>query len=793
MKDNKLPIKIISKREIVDERKTEGGGGSEPPSFVLSGKSLKLKAELLQKDLVNLKNDVKESFQKYRDLPVVMKAKINEDATAKSHREELQKLIVNNDATRVFGLSEDYELLVRVDNLAELNNIERNINDLDRNSLAISGIEYMKIFQPVVDLSNIDETNKDNNYKIRLQDFNNKQLNEYVEKIFLQILKNNNIKFLNKTKYTKKLVIYKVTCDSIDSLESLADFTPVASIEPMPKFAVGTDSFFDDSVFEVPKYEDEVKYPTVGVLDSGIDRLTQLGQWTMEEGFTSVPSKYADYSHGTFVGGIIAFGDLLEDKKYTGVNGCRLFDANIIPDKTKFQIDEDDLVDSIREAIDDANIEQGLNIKVWNLSLGSIIECSLNKFSDFGIALDSIQKEYDILIVKSAGNCKNFLSGKPVSRIARGADSVRALTVGSIAHEKSVNDLSDLNHTSPFSRIGPGPMNIIKPELVHYGGNAGIKNGKLCFSGVNSFSRSGNVIKNIGTSFSTPRVSAIAASLSNKINEEFDPLLTKALMIHSAKYPIEVEMDINDKLNELGFGIPKTSDEILFNDKDEITLVIRDSLTKGEYIEIADFPYPKSLVDEGSAYEGQVFLTVVADPILAESENAEYCQSDVEVKFGTYDEKEFRDTSIPRIKNELGIVGNKNLLTSSLYSKKKSPKDKKEFATTERMKIKYSDKYYPVKKYAVDLSELTAANKEKYTETPKLWYMRIEGLYRKFAEELGKIKKQTLTQEFCVILTIRDPKKRGKVYEEVVEHLDSYNFIHRDINVTQNIDISIED
>lgn len=33
---------------------------------------------------------------------------------------------------------------------------------------------------------------------------------------------------------------------------------------------------------------------------------------------------------------------------------------------------------------------------------------------------------------------------------------------------------------------------------------------------------------------------------------------------------------------------------------------------------------------------------------------------------------------------------------------------------TERMLIDYGDKFYPIKKYAVDLTEMTPANKEKY-------------------------------------------------------------------------------
>ena len=54
-----------------------------------------------------------------------------------------------------------------------------------------------------------------------------------------------------------------------------------------------------------------------------------------------------------------------------------------------------------------------------------------------------------------------------------------------------------------------------------------------------------------------------------------------------------------------------------------------------------------------------------------------------------------------------------------IYSKVKMRESSKEFALKERMLIQYGDKYYPVKKYAVDTSELTDGNKLKYTTADK--------------------------------------------------------------------------
>lgn len=92
-------------------------------------------------------------------------------------------------------------------------------------------------------------------------------------------------------------------------------------------------------------------------------------------------------------------------------------------------------------------------------------------FSDLAVALDSLQKQYNILICKSAGNIDNPADTSQSFRLNKGADSVMSLVVGSIAHAKTTERDAEENDRSPFSRIGPGVENHTKPDLVHYGGN----------------------------------------------------------------------------------------------------------------------------------------------------------------------------------------------------------------------------------------------------------------------------------------------------------------------------------
>lgn len=789
MKDKNLPIKIFKKRFEVDDRQTEAGGSDNPPKWVLSGQDLKLKSDVLADELQIVETRVNEKFQKYNNIPVVLKAKLVDDAIAKSHRSEIGQFFHAKNSEKSIGFSENQELLVRIDKPSELQQINKNLISFEKNAKAISSLQGIEIFEPIVDITNSTPL-KDGKHvlKIKLLDYNNYQINLTVLKEFQRLLSASNYLQLDKTvKYSDHLVIHQITTDSLDSLHELDDFSAILSIEPMPTMDLLDDDFFIEETIQVPAPEADVDYPVVGILDTGIADIPQLKPWIVGR-HTNYPDHFIDPSHGTFVAGIVCFGDLFENKEWVGTGGCKLFDARVFPNPKLEKITEADLVDNVREVIE----AYGEKIKIWNMSLGSNTEVKHSEFSDFGIALDNIQDENDVLIIKSAGNCRNFLSGSPVGKIARGADSVRALTIGSIAHSQNAEDIAQINNPSPFSRIGPGPSNVIKPDLVHYGGNSGIDlNGELVKNGVRSFKLDGNIRKDVGTSFSTPRVSSLAVNLNNMLGETFDPILLKSLIIHSAKYPNEVALPTNEKVNQLGFGLPSAPQDILYNDPHEITLIMRDSLNKGEFIEILDFPYPDSLIDDEGNYFGQIKLSVINTPILVEGQGPEYCQSNIDVKFGTYDQKKTRDVTKRNIRNPIGRDGGHNLLNSSNYSKRKPSENLKLFSQTEKMLVQYGDKFYPNKKYGLDLSELTPSKKERFLQAPKKWFLKVTGLYRDFIEAQEETKRIGLSQDFCILITIRDPFGKKQVYNEVTQLLSINNFVHRNIKIRQDINIDL--
>ena len=155
-----------------------------------------------------------------------------------------------------------------------------------------------------------------------------------------------------------------------------------------------------------------------------------------------------------------------------------------------------------------------------------------------------------------------------------------------------------------------------------------------------------------------------------------------------------MKMEIGDKLRYAGFGLPAPSDMILYNDKYETTLILQDTLEKGRFIEILDFPFPQSMIENGFYY-GQLTVTLVSKPILNASQGAEYCQSNLKVMMGTYDNKTQRDITKRNIKNPIGAEGRKNLLGSSLYSSRAKEDTTTPYAS-ERMLVDYGDKFQPI-------------------------------------------------------------------------------------------------
>jgi hypothetical protein len=781
MANKNLPIKLFQKRQKIDDRRVEGGGNKEIPKWELSGQLLTDRAESFIEPI----NELIEVFQKRKTsrsfIPATLKIDIDDNAIAKSHRKDIQK-IFNGKVTKnnIIGFLDSNSAIVKVDSIEEGLQIKNNIANYSKNPRGISAIESIEVFKPfIVDIE------ENQTVKISLIDFLNYEVNNAVKIAFIKYCNEFGIE-VKEVNYSPGLIIFKIKNASQAVLDSISDFEALESITFMPKYQVETDSMESENTVDIKIPNEGVEYPIVGVLDTGVSKNPYLAPWLLDSKFSSYPEELIDPMHGSCVSSIIVYGDQLQGENWTGNTGCKIFDATVFPDQKQESIDEDELVENIREAIKENN-----HIKIWNLSLGTAAESDINDFSDFGKALDDIQLANDVIICKSTGNCRNFENGYPKSRVARSGDSVRSLVVGSVAHSKNIHDIADINHPSPFTRIGPGPANSIKPDIVSFGGNAGMKDGKRIENGVNAISHSGNSVKIIGTSFATPRVTSLLSELNFKINETFNPTLLKALAIHSAKYPTGISLPISERVNQMGFGIPDSADEIIYNDPHEITLILQENITRGEFIEILEFPFPESLIDDDGFFYGEIKITLVGQPVLREKQGAEYCQSNLELMFGTYENIKERDTTKANILNEIGPDDTQNVLLDSNYKSTHIKDTESEYAR-ERVLLNYGKKYQPVKKYSVNLSEMKDARQRDSLAGNRKWYAKIKGTYRDFAETLAIQDGEELNQDFTLIVTIRDTKAQKQVYNEVSRLLAERNFLHSNIKLREEIQINIK-
>ena len=144
--------------------------------------------------------------------------------------------------------------------------------------------------------------------------------------------------------------------------------------------------------------------------------------------------------------------------------------------------------------------------------------------------------------------------------MANPGQSLQALTVGSVAYGSlQAGDwrtfAPEAGHPSAFSRSGLGIWNVIKPEIVEYGGDnvrtrnvppdvqAGGRIAAACPELVRStmfppgppFDRD-----ETGTSFAAPKVARIAAQLQRLFPDE-PALLYRALIVQSARWPAWAE------------------------------------------------------------------------------------------------------------------------------------------------------------------------------------------------------------------------------------------------------------
>ena len=768
-----LPIQIVTTRGEQDLFWKEGMGDNNLPKWATQATVIAH---------AGVMNGVFSAIDRQFDnreaeaLPVLMVATLEEKATSrKSFRANVRAVFDRKNKRNVLGKDSQRGLLVKIDDKDDLNAIRRRVNDASQGKgskdrlCGVAIIEDLQLFHPFVE-----EGIEGGSLKVRLVDYHDERLNEKSDEIMRNYGAQQNVK-IRKLDYAMGLRLYAIDDATPEVVDAIATMDAVISVKKMPYFELTISPEPYNTLLDVKNPNPNEIYPHVGLLDSGIEPIPHLAPWLEgeEQNIAGLDEEDICRRHGTSVAGVINYGDDLQGERWTGTIPSLITSCVVNTNEDLAQISEEEMVEHIKTAI-----IQNPNVKIWNLSQGSSIEITDDEFSDFAIAIDELQKKYHILICKSAGNIRYDNPGE--LRITQGADSVMSLVVGSAAHVKNHPDDAEVGKRSPFSRIGFGPSGTIKPDLVHYGGNRS--------TGVYSFSEIGFQTQAFsGTSYSTPRVTALAANLAYRLDRPFDPLLVRALLIHSAKY-LNLEDMQNDEIRaELGFGKPALLDDILFNDPDEFTMVLEPKFTNRDY-QIQDIPFPDELIGADGYYEGEVTVTVITEPVLRGGERGEYCQSDVEVLLQTYDHTAYfvlGAYGTPKsYRNAERLEGAENVLTRGRYSS-----GSYKTSDIEKRSLIWGEDYLPVKKYHVNLSQMRPAEKEKCLKANRKWGMSIKAMYRDATNTDREAGIQTDNVRAIVVLTIRDPQRRGIVYDRCMAKLDAHNFVHNGIVVSQHVNV----
>lgn len=442
------------------------------------------------------------------------------------------------------------------------------------------------------------------NYKVKLKDVSR-------EDELVSLLNSYDISY-KKTEYFKDYFMYKLL--NIDSkaiilLQAKASHY-IEYIEPTSFYSLPIKITEEEGYIEPIHPEKNKKYVTLGVLDNGISQIKQLSPW-IKKVHTRFLKKDTSSTHGTFVSGVALYGDTLESREITINEGFYLLDSTVLH---AGEIEEDELIKNIVLAVE----ENYKNAKIWNLSLSVKVEISDDRMSDFGVVLDYLQKKYSILICKSGGNGGSFMKKLPKKRLYHGSDSLLSLVVSSINNE---------GFSSNFSRLGLGVNNTIKPEIATFGGELTLeKDGTMGMKGVKSLSVNGNVVSSSGTSYANARIAGLATVIYQNICKDFDKFsdfdanLIKALILHSAK-----NTDKKLKVEEIGYGIPGTSKEILSYLNNENIKIIKGKMGK-EYpvdLEGSFFDYKKNI---------EVKATLVYDTEFDYFQKDKYILSDIKIE-----------------------------------------------------------------------------------------------------------------------------------------------------------------
>ena len=755
MKEKNLPIKLVMQRSS-DSKKNLGGGEVKFFGDVTD----ELRGLIINK-FEAVAEYYKDVFNENENMPAVGKMIVKPEAIAKSHTpnelcqncpiiggEDLDELYIRVTAQ---GIKETIKLVDELPskkfkaNLTTILDIKP-VTVQDKISVSLSSLEGSEGFQKVKD-----------QIKVKLFDFGNEYDDLLIKTYFHTKLADlglqDKIKVMN---YGEKIQLIKVEVESFDHIRKIASINGVKSVDFFPGYSLPANLSRQIDVESLLKHDLINSEVVIGIIDGGIGKNVESLKPYIFAREEYVPEVYQNHEHATFIASTILFGNTLNGIEEKRARTFKFVDIVAIPNGDPKHGATDSISETeLMEIIEKTMEKYAQAVKIWNLSLGIDKLVCDGSISDLAVFLDYIQDKYGVQFFVSSGNLIHppLRTWPPQEtmgerdRIISPADSVRAITVGSIAFLDSPQSLVRKNEPSPFSRRGPGANYSVKPDVVDFGGNMDSQY-RINGLGMKGLGATGEMIEGNGTSYSNPRVVQKYACIYDGLMEK-DLLLAKALTIHSARMTSRELLDNNrENIKYYGFGMPAVDvDDVLLCSKEEVTLIFRQKVVQSFHLEMLDFPYPPSLIRSGK-YFGEIAMTLAYNPLLDHNFGSEYCRINIDASFGTY----------------------VNMSDGTMDYKGQVPLEVSWDEKFERARVENGFKWSPLKSYYRKI--------KRGIDIASGWKIRVDMTPRNNVN--------ILSQDFVLILTIKDPDGND-IYTEMVNGLREKGYITSNLETRHQV------
>lgn len=399
-----------------------------------------------------------------------------------------------------------------------------------------------------------------------------------------------------------------------DDYRTLQKKTPYLISMSLSDLSEWETSNFDISCGDLPSIPHPHNEPTIGVIDTIFDDTPYFSEWIdyRDETNPDIPHDDGIY-HGMQVSSIIVDGPALnphlDDKcgrfkvRHFGITGTKRTSSFTA-------------MRSIKRIV-----ESNRDIKVWNLSLGSIKPTPDNFISPEAAILDQLQYENDIVFV-IAGTNKEEKAEK--RRMGAPADSINSIVVNSVDRNGNAAD---------YSRLGPILSFYAKPDVSYYGGTR-----EEGITVAAPYAKASSM----GTSLAAPWVTRKLAFLIYKAGLSRES--AKALIIDTAVGWSEVQ-----EPHTRGYGVvPLDINDIVNTPSDEIRFIMTGSVSSYETYNY-NLPVP---MQEGK-FPYLARATLCYFPRCNRNEGVDYTSTEMDLRFGR-----LKDTGInPLDKNAQGEKG----------------------------------------------------------------------------------------------------------------------------------------